>query len=382
MSNLPGLIIPFRYQNPDFFGGIERKILTIAQWFYEHESFLPVLAISHPNSAFAQSFEKLGLPVHPLGPMGLGGIPECVANLENLVDQYDAVAIESHQFWESILGSLVRRRNRKIRHLNRIHTHIDGSTISSGKLFLYYCLDWLSHPGVDHYCVLSRVLKAELTGKSHIPGHKISVVRNGIPALGPFEQVISDDQPLKPVIACVGEIEPRKRQEYLIDTIYILKEQHGIQIRLVLVGGGNPEYIESITAKAKHLGIGNLVEFTGRLDSVFDAVGDIDLHVLPSSFEGIPTSIIEAMSIGKLVIATDVGGTGELIEDGVNGFLIPPNDPDALLNAILEVASTPANQWDKMRACARGTWQNEYSIEIMMTGLLNGFASMGINRSD
>lgn len=111
--------------------------------------------------------------------------------------------------------------------------------------------------------------------------------------------------------------------------------------RLSLIGSG---VHQTIFEKQTHeLGLKDKVEFLGVLDreAFFRRFADVDLFCLPSSSEGTPCSVLEAMSVGLPVISTFVGGIPELVQDGETGLLVPPGDEVALANAILKMAADP-----------------------------------------
>ena len=83
------------------------------------------------------------------------------------------------------------------------------------------------------------------------------------------------------------------------------------------------------------LGIAGLVVFAGRRDDVPKLLAGCDLFVLPSLFEGMPLSLLEAMAAGKAVVATRVDGTAEVVDDGRTGVLVPPADSGALGSAMV-----------------------------------------------
>jgi glycosyltransferase involved in cell wall biosynthesis len=86
--------------------------------------------------------------------------------------------------------------------------------------------------------------------------------------------------------------------------------------------------------KAVEFGIQDRIIFTGYRDDVSQILGETDIFVLPSLFEAFPRSVIEAMSSGKPVIVTDVGGCREAVEDDVSGFVVPPGKSEALADRI------------------------------------------------
>ena len=107
----------------------------------------------------------------------------------------------------------------------------------------------------------------------------------------------------------------------------------------MVVGDGSMR--ESLEEKARQDGIRDKVIFTGYLNDVSDVMNIIDIHVLTSDREALSISLIEAMSIGKPVVATDSGGPGEFISNGVNGILVGVNDTVNLTMGIVRLIQRP-----------------------------------------
>jgi glycosyltransferase involved in cell wall biosynthesis len=90
-------------------------------------------------------------------------------------------------------------------------------------------------------------------------------------------------------------------------------------------------------AQAASLRIGHRVVFTGRREDVPAVTAALDVAVLPSYREAQGLSVLEAMALSRPVVASNVGGIPEMIEDGVTGLLVPPRDPEALAGAIVRL---------------------------------------------
>jgi glycosyltransferase involved in cell wall biosynthesis len=103
-------------------------------------------------------------------------------------------------------------------------------------------------------------------------------------------------------------------------------------LHVVLVGAG-PDHGMLQTAIDRN-GLAARVHLLGRRDDVPALLARADVFVLPSRFEGLPSSVIEAMAAARPIVATDVGGMSELVVDGDNGWLVPPAAPLALADAI------------------------------------------------
>ena len=104
---------------------------------------------------------------------------------------------------------------------------------------------------------------------------------------------------------------------------------------LLIVGEGSRR--EALEAQARQLRIAHRVVFTGRRDDVPAVTAALDVAVLPSYREAQGLTILEAMALSRPVVASNVGGIPEMIQDGVTGLLVPPHDPPALAGAIVRL---------------------------------------------
>jgi len=133
------------------------------------------------------------------------------------------------------------------------------------------------------------------------------------------------------VIGVFGRLSPEKGHKYLIEALAICTDKYP-EIRLLILGDG-PEKDNLIKLTQRH-GLDKIVIFCGHKSNVRDYYDAINLLILPSLTEGVPNVVLEAMSLCKPVIATDVGGVSEIITDGFNGWIIKPGDANAIVNIL------------------------------------------------
>jgi glycosyltransferase involved in cell wall biosynthesis len=133
-------------------------------------------------------------------------------------------------------------------------------------------------------------------------------------------------------------------------------------MRLLLVGDGDQK-TEGLRL-AKEWGLESRIGFLPFRNDVPDILAAADIFVLPSLWEGLPIGLLEAMAMGKAVIATDVDGTREVVQDGRNGLLIPAGDIPALTAALIGLGGNEAKR-NKLRAAARETVREQYDAEQM-----------------
>jgi L-malate glycosyltransferase len=134
--------------------------------------------------------------------------------------------------------------------------------------------------------------------------------------------------------------------------------------RLVLVGDG-PERWQAQT-EVRALGIADDVHFLGVREAMADLLGRADLYLLPSEHESFGLSALEAMSCEVPVIATSVGGTNEVIEHGVSGFLVDPHDPEEMARIGIELLRDPERQHAIGRA-ARARVEERFGIDRIIS---------------
>jgi glycosyltransferase involved in cell wall biosynthesis len=184
------------------------------------------------------------------------------------------------------------------------------------------------------------VANAESVAEDTIRGEgvrpdKITTVYNGLPESA-FEPVapaaIATDSP---VILCVANLKIYKGHRFLLDAVARLRERD-LPCTLVLVGEG-PER-RALEEQAVRLGID--VRFLGIRTDVEALLARADVAVLPSLHEGMSNAVMEAMAAGLPVVATEVGGTGELLRG--RGVLVPPSDAEALADGLGRVLADPA----------------------------------------
>lgn len=163
-----------------------------------------------------------------------------------------------------------------------------------------------------------------------IPAHKIDVIYNGLPGSA-FDRVRPERAGTRlPVVLCVARLAREKGIPYLIEAGALLARE-GRPCTIVLAGDG-PER-DALEARTRALGVD--VRFLGTRTDVWPLLAGADVVVLPSLTEGMSNSIMEAMAAGRPVVATDVGGAAELLDD--RGVLVPPGDPVALSEGIAHV---------------------------------------------
>ena len=140
------------------------------------------------------------------------------------------------------------------------------------------------------------------------------------------------------VAGMVGWLTPIKGPNYLVEAWHMV-ERDLSDAALLMVGDGPLR--GELEELVRRNGSNGSVVFTGMREDIPRLMATMDVVVLPSVNEGMGKVLVEAMALGKPLVATHVGGIPDLVKDGVNGYLVPPRDPAALARAITDLLSDP-----------------------------------------
>jgi len=174
------------------------------------------------------------------------------------------------------------------------------------------------------------------------------------------------------VLGAAGRLEPQKRFDVLLEAMKLLLPRRP-QLRLFIAGEGSlGRYLDS---KIRQLGIADRCRLLGHRADMREVYQAFDILVQSSDYEGTPTVLVEAMALRIPVVATDVGGTSELLQDGIHGLLVPPRDPVALANAI-EKTLDDRDATARQVAAARTRVEGELSFDARMRKLENIYCEL------
>ncbi len=238
-------------------------------------------------------------------------------------------------------------------------------------------LQWVRRaysPFVHHYVALSRDLASYLEHQVGISPARLTQVYNGVDAVrfspcgderaSPAGSPFAD--PGLWVVGTVGRMQVVKHQTLLARAFVLaLQQQPALQnrMRLVLVGEGPLRALAQ--AALTEGGVVDLAWLPGERADVPTVMRGLDAFVLPSLAEGISNTILEAMACGLPVIATDVGGNAELVRHGQTGLVIPPDDVQAMAQALCILANQP-QEARRMGVAGRAIIEQHFSLQAMV----------------
>jgi glycosyltransferase involved in cell wall biosynthesis len=218
-----------------------------------------------------------------------------------------------------------------------------------------------------YYIAISHKIKDVLV-RDGIPGERIMVVHSGINPER-FSSVKSDHlipefnlRNSEPVVVNVAHLAAHKGQQYLVRAIPLVLSKIP-NARFFIVGGG--ELMRELRGLAASLGLNRKLILTGFRHDVGAFYQIADLFVMSSVQEGLGTSVLDAMALGKPVVATHSGGIPEIIQDGETGRIVTAADPAALADGIIELL-TNAEQARRMASRGKEVVRRNFSVDAMV----------------
>ena len=236
----------------------------------------------------------------------------------------------------------------------------------------------LMAPFIHRVIPVSRELETWLIGRVGLSRDKVVRICNGVdatrfhpPAAGREAlPAVGFGDPACFVIGCVGRIDAVKDHASLVRAFVRLVDtvpEARTRLRLAILGDG--ALLDEVRALVQAAGVAELVWLPGAREDVADLLRAFDVFVLPSLVEGIALTLLEAMACARPVIATRVGGNPELIDEGVNGQLVPVSDPVSLAAALEVYFGQP--ELARAHGAAGRRWvEGALSIDAMVDAYL------------
>jgi len=308
--------------------GIEMEIVLLRRWGLDAEP--------HPLARQARAF---GCLVHEI-PARPQDTLQVLRFLRRRLAHCDL--LHTHEFKSDLLGWPVAR------HLGRpwIATDHHLAVDESRLLRLFAALDRHALRRADAVIVPSYSQAVRL--QKVVPPERLHVIYHGIDATAFIQRAgkarslvrkrygVADNEQ---VIAVFGRLEPVKGHADLLEAARLMLRVRS-DLRFWIVGEGSLD--KALRHQAQALGIAGAVRFLGYQHDVAPLMAASDLVVLPSRHESFGMVLIEAMSLGKPIVASAVGGIAEVILDGVQGILVPPGQPAELSRCVLRLLADPA----------------------------------------
>ena len=315
----------------DLWAGAEVMVYYLLKNLEENEG-LEISAILFNEGKLASHIRDLGIQVNVVDETKYN-IFQIVREIKNIFIQRPPDIIHSHRYKENILAFLSSLFNKNIRFVCTQHgmpEYIGGN--NKVKYTILHRINiYLLSKLFNKVIVVSKDMKDKFIENYAFSKDKITVIRNGTEIPENILPKIDEDIF---IVGSMGRIFPVKDYPLMVEiAMEIKKETDNIHFELA---GEGPDKAKIIDLIEKYQ-LGNTFILKGFVENIVDYYKGIDVYINTSIHEGIPMSVLEAMSYGIPIIAPDTGGIKEMICDGVEGYLVEKRDKKIFANKCLEL---------------------------------------------
>jgi len=313
-------------------GGAEIALTNLAAGL-DRQAFRPVVGLLRAGWLSQQLRErKVETVILTRGAKGYADL-RLLRSIMRTAKRVGADVIHSFMFYMNIYGAMAARLTRR------------PAIISVRGMGYDFCCtrNILAYRLAARICTRMTAVSEEmaqyLREVTGVAGRKLLTIPNGVdsarfrprPELREPVRAECGIPPEAPVIGTVGRLEAVKRQGDLLRALATLTPQIPDLHALILGEGSLRRELEAL---AGQLGVADRVHLPGFRDDVERVLPAMDVFVLPSISEGMPNALLQAMAAGLPTVASEVGGSAEVVDPGVTGLLVPAGDPYALAEAI------------------------------------------------
>ena len=346
-------------------GGAEKTLYSLAT-LLDPKAFTVagVVSLKAPG-AYARRLEAQGIPAHSLDIVAKPGLAE-IRKLVRIIDHQRPDLVHALMYQAIQLCRIAKRRCETPFRLVS-SPRVSYRTRAGWTLFVDRLLK-----GADDLLIAECKASADyLVKRLGYPPAKVRVVYNGVDiAQWPVSKIERQQKRLelrlesKDILAgTAGRLDAQKGHSVLIDAVHRLRDR--LPIRCVILGDGPSR--AALQAQIHRLNLEKHVWLLGESDDMVAWLSAMDLFVLPSLWEGLPNSLLEAMALGLPAVASGVDGVPEVVLEGHNGLLVPPKNPAALAEALSRLASDAALR-SRLGETARKTVTERFGLIPMIEG--------------
>lgn len=217
----------------------------------------------------------------------------------------------------------------------------------------------------DAVFAVSDLVRQHCIEQDRIAPDRVQTIYNGLD----LDNWSTTPPPIHPtgklLVTTIGNIRRVKGHDVFIKAAAAIVPQFPNVCFSIAGGVLEPAYFEELQTLVRTLNLEDRFHFAGGVTNLHEHLSAANIFVLPSRSEGFSNAIVEAMAASLPVVATDVGGNAEAVQNGVSGFIVPSEDPQALAAAILQLLSDPAKS-EAMGAAGKQRVAERFTIDAMM----------------
>jgi len=345
------------------YGGAETQVVHLATRLKSRGWEVRVVSLMPPK-AYMEELEAAGIPVFSLGIRQKLPDPRPVLRLARLIRDWRPDIVHSHMVHANILARIVRPMVRAPVLVCTAHNIDERGRKGSGRLreFLYRLTD----PLCDLTTQVSRAGLERYVRVGAVPAEKIRFIPNGVDTarFKPDQQTrlrLRQELGLEEAFVwlAVGRFDVQKDYPNMLRAFAQVVEKQSETFLLIAGDGPLRPAVEEL---ARDLRLEEHVQFLGIRRDIPELMNAADAYLMSSIWEGMPMVLLEASASELPIVATDVGGNREVVLDGTTGFLVPPNDSEALAQAMLRLMSLSGEERRRMGKLARQHIEAHYSL--------------------
>lgn len=348
-------------------GGIETMIVDMVR-LLPADQFSPEVAIFESGGILEQTLIERGIPVHHLHKRaGIDG--GLFLRLRRLLKERNIRVVHSHNFSAWLYSSIAARSLGNILHIHTEHSGV-------GALRRRHAVErWLSR--ITPYVVaVSKHVHQVMIDDIGISPRRVKLIQNGVNT-GRFAPNIAVRCIMRQTlglgdndiaIGIIARLAPVKNHTHLLRAFARILDAGQTRAQLMVIGDGAER--QALEALSTQLGIASRTRFMGERRDTEALLNALDIYVLSSLSEGMNLTLLEAMSAGLPIVATAVGGNGEMVEDGKTGFLVPLSDVDAMISRLNQLMNDPSLRL-KLGTAARASAIGRFDERVMIDAYLS-----------
>jgi len=290
---------------------------------------------------FVTDFRRREINAMGIDAGGRSTYPRSYRQLRSIFAEQKPDIVHTHLFDPSLIGLTAARRSRIKTVLTRHHSDGVHAIPSLAKRRFYLGLESYISRNADHIIAPSRTVREFLVDREGVPDHKVSIIPYGqtterFDAVTPDKVAkIRDELQMDrgPALVCVSRLYHRKGHKFLFEALAELAA-NGRDAYLYLVGDGDE--CDELHRLANELAIADRIAFLSWRDDALVIMAAADMIVHPSLEDALSSAVIEAVMLAKPIVATDISGVRDTLDDGKYGVIVEPESAEALRVGIAE----------------------------------------------
>jgi glycosyltransferase involved in cell wall biosynthesis len=356
-------------------GGAERDLIALLKTLNRHKWEPHVVCPG--MGPFREQLHTIAVPTHALilppwrKPLAIFQRRSAVGRLEALVNQLDPAMIHVNDIWwvPHTVRAIASRTSNPVPIVAHVRQEIEPAKVGR------YELD-----RVEAVIAISRQIEQSLIAGG-VPASKVRTLYSGIDLSE--KQITHDVQAIRQTIGIpngavllgtVANLFPRKGYEVMLRALPAII--HAVPtVHYVIIGSDDHDYADLLKRLAHELKIADRIHIVGFQDPVQPFLASLDLYVHPALMEGFGIAVVEAMAMGKAVVATTAGGLPEVVAQGETGLLVAPGNAESLASAVVSLLLDRVRR-EQMGRCGRVRAQERFSLDVSVAHMEQLYGEM------